>query len=120
MKFLYKTAVAVGASLLPYIALAQSSVVQSVTHQATSFPQTNKNLSDIIIVFNKYINTLTPILASLAIICFFYGLIWYIYAAGDSKGREKGRQTIIWGLVGLFVIFSLWGILEFLKSVFLT
>jgi hypothetical protein len=114
MKRLSKIAL-VSSVFLPYIAAAQSSVVQSVTQQATSFPQTSMNLTTFVGLFYRYINATTPVLAALAVACFFYGLVRYIYYAGDAKGHEFGRQAIIWGLVGLFVIFSLWGILQFLK-----
>ncbi len=105
----------VSSALLPYVAAAQSSVVQSVTQQATSFPQTSMNLTSFVALFYRYVNATTPVLASLAVACFFYGLVRYIYYAGDAKGHEFGRQAIIWGLVGMFIIFSLWGILQFLK-----
>ncbi len=63
-------------------------------------------------------NAIIPVLVIFAIAFFFIGLIRYIYNAGDAKGRSSGRTAIIWGLIGLFVIFSLWGILQFLTTAF--
>lgn len=64
------------------------------------------------------VNSLLPILGGLAVVFFFWGLIRYIYNSGDAGGRSEGRDAIIWGLVGLFIIFTLWGILTFLQETF--
>ena len=33
--------------------------------------------------------------------------------AGDEKGREEGKSRMIWGIIGLFVIVSMWGLVRF-------
>ena len=72
-------------------------------------------LSSLVTALIGLMNSFIPVLVGGAIIFFFVGLIRYIYSAGDAKGRTNGRATIIWGLIGMFVIFSLWGILHFMQ-----
>jgi len=49
---------------------------------------------------------------------FLWGITKYIFK-GDSEGeREKGKQFMIWGIVGLFVMFGVWGIIELLGNTF--
>jgi hypothetical protein len=88
---------------IPFVALAQG-----LFNAGDTFATAVRSLVGL---FNQII----PVLAGLAILFFFWGLIRYIYKAGDSKGRAAGRDAIIWGLVGLFIIFSLYGILNFLS-----
>lgn len=115
MKKFIRTLIVTGAGFLPYIASAQSSVVKSVTRQASSFPQTQTTLESFVGTLNGMVNRIVPVLATLAIVFFFYGLVRYIYDAGNSKGHERGRQAMLWGLVSMFIIFSLWGIIQFFQ-----
>ena len=61
-----------------------------------------------------------PLLAAIAVAVFFVGLIRYIYQTGDARGHAPGKDTILWGLVALFVLFSLAGILALLKETLLS
>jgi hypothetical protein len=69
-------------------------------------------VSDIIGV----INTLIPLLITIAVIIFFVGLGQYVYNSDSHTGRHKGIEMIKWGLVALFVLVSLWGILDVAKT----
>lgn len=62
------------------------------------------------------INALIPALIGVALIIFFIGIIRYIYNAGDTSARTRGRALIGWGLVAMFVLMSLWGILEVART----
>lgn len=66
--------------------------------------------------FIGLINKVIPILVGLALVIFFWGLIQYIYESGDAHGHSRGRELIIWGLVALFVMVSVWGILALMKE----
>ena len=50
---------------------------------------------------------------------FFWGLVRYIYSAGEGEHRE-GRDLMLWGLLALFVLFSIYGILRVLDNEFLS
>lgn len=58
-----------------------------------------------------------PIAIALAVLFFFWGLAVYILnASGDPGKREEGRTRMIWGVIALFIIVSIWGIVGFLGS----
>jgi len=60
---------------------------------------------------------LIPLAFALALFYFFWGVAKYIRtSAGDEKGAEEGKRIMIWGIVGLFVAFSIWGIITFIQS----
>jgi len=59
-------------------------------------------------------SVLIPLAFALCLFYFFWGMVKYIWSEGTSK--EEGRKFMIWGIVGLFVAFSIWGIIAFMKS----
>ncbi len=58
------------------------------------------------------------LLFALAMYYFVSGLIPFMAKADDPKERQKGRQHIIWGLVGFLIMVSVFGILEMLTNTF--
>lgn len=52
-----------------------------------------------------------PILFSLALMFFLWGVMNFVRAS-DSTKQAEGRKFIIAGLIGLFVMTSLWGIIS--------
>lgn len=64
------------------------------------------------------LNLLIPILITLAVIYFFWGLANYILNAGDTEKKEEGRNIMIWGIVALFVMVSIWGLVGLIGSTF--
>ncbi len=62
-------------------------------------------------------NVLIPLAFSLALLYFFWGVAKYIkIGAGNEKAAEEGKKIMIWGIVGLFIAFSVWGIITFIQS----
>lgn len=49
-------------------------------------------------------------LATIAVAIFFYGIFRFVWSV-STKGKQDGYKMIIWGLVAIFVIFSLQAIL---------
>lgn len=54
----------------------------------------------------------------IATIIFFYGIVQFIWSADDDTKRETGKKSIIWGIVGLVVMFSVYGIIRFTLTTF--
>ena len=62
---------------------------------------------------------LVPILIAAAVLTFFYGLITYLWnSRGDAEQHEKDRKIMVWGLVALFVMVSVWGIVQIVRQAF--
>ena len=58
------------------------------------------------------INIIIPVLTILALVLVLYSGLRYILKAEESKGKGPEREAIMWGLIALFVIVSVWGILR--------
>lgn len=58
---------------------------------------------------------LTPIatvLIAIAVLYFVWGVFEFIQGAGSEDARSKGRQHMLWGVFGLFIMVSVVGILN--------
>lgn len=64
------------------------------------------------------VNAIVPILITVAIAYFIYGVIKYVISQ-DEDDKAKARTTIIQGLIGVFVIVSIWGIISLLQNTLL-
>lgn len=55
-----------------------------------------------------------------AVVIFFLGIVQYIWGLreGDPKKVSAGNQFMMWGLVGLFVMFSVYGIVKWGQEIF--
>src|SRR5574344_845303 len=62
--------------------------------------------------------SIMPLLISLAVLGFVWGIIQYFLNPENEKEREKGKKFMLWGLIALFVIVSFWGIVEILTTTF--
>lgn len=49
---------------------------------------------------------------------FFYAVVRFILkrSSGDAKGLEDAKSMLGWSVVGLTVMFSIWGIVSFLQT----
>lgn len=62
-------------------------------------------------------NAVIPLLFSAALAIFIFGVVKFI-GNSDSKEKGKGRDFMIWGIVGLFVMISVWGLVNVLNATF--
>jgi NADH:ubiquinone oxidoreductase subunit 6 (subunit J) len=53
-----------------------------------------------------------------ATIVFFYGIVKFIRTADSDTAREEGKKTILYGIVGLFIMFSVFGIVNVVLKTF--
>lgn len=49
----------------------------------------------------------------LALFLFLWGVVQYIININNVSGKEAGKQHILWGLVGLAIMISAFGIINF-------
>src|SRR3989338_5226906 len=56
-----------------------------------------------------------PLLFALAFVVFIWGVMQFIMNSADETKRTQGKQFMIWGLIGLVVMFSVWGLVLILR-----
>jgi len=78
-----------------------------------------QNLTELINYFtNLILRSIIPLIFALAIAYFLYGVMSFIRNADNESEREKGRSIMIWGVIALFVIASVWGLVGILARTF--
>ena len=69
-------------------------------------------------VVAQIINPLILLLAAGAFVVFLWGIFQFIKNAGDEGKREEGKNAILWGFVGLVIIFGAYGLINVALSTF--
>lgn len=64
------------------------------------------------------INPIIGLLFAAALVFFLWGGFQFISNAEGDAGRETGRRHMLWGIIGLFVMVSVIGILTILGNTF--
>ena len=67
-------------------------------------------------IYENILNPLVALVFALALLYFLYGVYEFIRGASDPKARETGGQHILWGFIGLVIMFSVYGILKVLTN----
>lgn len=60
---------------------------------------------------------LIPILSLAAMGFFIWNIVQYIRFADNQAKRKEYRQSMIWGVIALFVMVSVWGIVAILGGI---
>lgn len=100
-------------------ALALTSVsVAAFALPLVSFAAAINNLSDAgSFIINFINNVIVPVLFAVAFIVFLWGAFTtFILGGGSEDTKEKGKQLMLWGLIGFFVMISIWGLVNILTG----
>lgn len=102
-KLLNKSVFVVGVTILPMLA----------------FAQTSETVDSILIRIQDIMGVAIPIIMTLALLYFFWGLAQYILGGSvDEEKRAAGRNIMIYGIIALFVMAAVWGLVRVLGNTF--
>ncbi len=57
-----------------------------------------------------------PFLFALALVMFLIGVLQYVAGGDNEEKREAGRNMMVFGIIALFVMISVWGLVKILHS----
>ena len=58
------------------------------------------------------------VLIGAAVVLFLFGVVKYISSGGDEEKRKEGKNLVVYGIIGLFVMVSVWGLVNILAGTF--
>ncbi|MEK7176898.1 MAG: pilin [Patescibacteria group bacterium] len=64
------------------------------------------------------VGTLLPVVVGIALLAFFWGLVKFIFAQGNEESKSDAKKTMVWGVIALFVMVSVWGLVGFIGDAF--
>jgi len=74
------------------------------------------NFQQLIWLFIDLISAILPLLASLSLLVFVWGLAKFIMkVGGDEKAVGEGKNLMKWGLLALFLMVSFMGVISFFQ-----
>ncbi len=73
-------------------------------------------LNSVIVYVSDTINKLTIVVVAAAVLVFGYGILVYIFNLGKADSKAEGRKLMIWGIIGIFVMVAVWGLVQFLAT----
>lgn len=92
-------------SAAPFMALGQG-----------LFQGNTRKLESIVDAFGAILQWAVVILIALAVVWFLLGLFNFMRKEGEE--RKKAKDDMLWGIIIIAVMVSVWGLVEFLQSVF--
>lgn len=75
-------------------------------------PRTFSDLADLIV---SLFDAGAGLLITAAIVIYLFGISRSIYKAGE-EGKEMLRNYVVWGIITIFLMVSIWGILRLLQN----
>jgi hypothetical protein len=80
---------------------------------ALAAPKTFSELAELLV---NLISGATLVLITFGLVMYIWGMAVNIPEFGDEKGAEKRKSFFFWGIIILFVMISIWGILQLLQN----
>jgi uncharacterized membrane protein len=66
-------------------------------------------------VVSQIVGVLYGLMPVVAVLAFFTGVAWYVWK--KMRGEEVDNKVLVWGVIALAVLFSLYGIIRVLQAV---
>lgn len=63
-------------------------------------------------ISTEILNPLIALMFAAALMYFFYGIASFMWNPDNEEARAKGRVGMFWGIVGMFVMVSVFGIMR--------
>lgn len=93
--------------LLPFLVFAQAT------------PTPPKNLTTFVMNFIDILIPVTLFVSGFGFFGMLTGILKYVGAGGDEERLGKAKQLILYGLLGMLIMFSFWGLARLLANTYL-
>jgi hypothetical protein len=90
--------------------------VPSVVEAQTSGPV--KNFSGLVKFFIDLIKQLIPLVIALTVLVLLWGIFKLVLAGDNEEKRSEAKVIMFYGIVSLFVMVSVWGLVRILTNTF--
>lgn len=101
-----KKIIAFGVSFMPFLSSAQTFVAT----------QAGGNVDNLVSFIRLAMNTATQLILGAAVVYLIWNVFGFVMAAGDEETRAQKRQGIIYGVIGVAVMVSIYGLIAFVTT----
>lgn len=100
------------------IAVAAAWVLPAVAFAQTNTGPDTGNVKKIVEDTKNILNTVLVLLFVLALLVFAWGIVKYITSANNPEKEKEARKFLWWGVIGIFVLASVLGLVSFIGKYF--
>jgi len=100
---------AIGSLFIPMIAFAQAPSLGSTA--------VDPGLFNVLGVIGAILDFLIPILITLTVVYFIWSVLSYVFGKDEEK-KKIARSNMMYGVIALFVIVAVWGLVNVLQKTF--
>ncbi|MFM2357982.1 MAG: hypothetical protein RJA61_719 [Candidatus Parcubacteria bacterium] len=104
-----KKIIGAGLAFAPFLAFAQ---------QAAGGADKFLGIEGFLGAIDRLIGIITPIVFALALLYFFIGLAQFVMNAGNEDAQKEAKSRMVWGIIALFVMSAVFGIINFVSAQF--
>lgn len=92
--------------------------ISSLSASVGGLLDSSSDLSGIIKNVLGLFNTIVPLIIGAAVVFFLYGVLRFIIksSAGDADGRKEAVNFMVFGIIGIAVMVSVWGLVAFVNN----
>ena len=102
--------------LLPVVSYAEPCI--SPGNPVNCPPAATTDFKSLVNKIIENINYLMVLVVGLAVFVFTWGIFKYFVAGANEKKVEEARNVLIYGLLGIFIMLSVWGLVTILINTF--
>ncbi|MFA7193373.1 MAG: hypothetical protein WC087_00445 [Candidatus Paceibacterota bacterium] len=100
---------------LSVIAFAFALPVITLAQQLPQQGGGDEGIKKLIGMLGGIVQALIPIVIGLGVLVFLWGVLKYVLNSSDA-GKAEGRTFMLWGIIALFVMVSVWGLVNILRD----
>ena len=69
-------------------------------------------------VVSFILQPIVVLMFAVALVVFFWGIVQFISNSSSEDGRAQGKKNIFWGIVGMFIMIAVYGIIRLILGTF--
>lgn len=83
-------------------------------------PRIINDAGDVVDKIAGLFNVAIYLLVALAVVFIVWNVVMYIVKGNDSEAKKEASKSVSWGILGLAIIVSIWGLVNILVGTFRT
>lgn len=101
-----------------YIYLAITFFSTAIPSVVFSYNNGSTDLGELVSQVPSVLNQIMLLIIGLAVLAFLFGIVKYLFSGSDEAQRKKSKRYMIWGIVGITVMVSVFGLVTLFGSFF--
>ncbi len=65
----------------------------------------------------QLVSNAVGLLSAVALLVFIWGVVMFIANTSDDEKRAAGKKKMVWGIIALFVLVSVWGLVLLIRQI---